>query len=120
MKQALVRRTIREAKKGCWRGFYDSIGRTTPIGRVWGMVQRMKCVRRVWGYPVMERGGVLTKEDSEKADMLAGALGEVYRSGRSEQLVRGIQNTRAEFREVLEEGAGLGDGALNAPFTLRK
>lgn len=33
--QALVRRAVRKAKKEYWRKFCDSVGRTTPIERIW-------------------------------------------------------------------------------------
>jgi len=39
--QAVVRRTIRQAKKTSWRNFCDEIGRTTPVGEVWSMIKRM-------------------------------------------------------------------------------
>lgn len=32
--QAVVRRTIRQAKRESWRGFCSGIGRTTPVGDV--------------------------------------------------------------------------------------
>lgn len=36
--QALVRRAVRKAKKTYWRNFCNSVGRTTPIERVWNTI----------------------------------------------------------------------------------
>lgn len=33
--QAVVRRTVRQVKRGGWQGFCNKIERTTPIGGVW-------------------------------------------------------------------------------------
>lgn len=38
--EALVRRTIRKAKRACWRNFCDKIGRTTLVGEIWGRIQK--------------------------------------------------------------------------------
>lgn len=39
--RAVVRRTVRQAKRTSWRKFCDEIGRTTPVRDVWGMMNRM-------------------------------------------------------------------------------
>lgn len=39
--QAVVRRTIRQAKRLKWREYCDTIGDTTQVGEVWGMIKKM-------------------------------------------------------------------------------
>ena len=51
--QGVVRRTIKNAKKEYWMMFCDSIGRTTPIQRVWGMVKKMRVNGKEFDYPVL-------------------------------------------------------------------
>jgi len=40
--QAMVRQNVRKAKREYWKKFCDSLGRTTPIEKVWGMIRKMK------------------------------------------------------------------------------
>ena len=61
--QARVRKIIREAKRKYWRQYCDTIGKSTPIDEVWGMIKKMSGVRREWGYPVLEHEGVLAVKD---------------------------------------------------------
>ncbi len=37
--QAVVRKTISQAKRESWRGFCSGIGRTTPVGDVWSRAE---------------------------------------------------------------------------------
>lgn len=46
--QAVVRRTIQQAKRKIWRNFCTKIGRTTPVEEVWDMIKRMGGDRREW------------------------------------------------------------------------
>lgn len=67
--QAVVRRTVRQAKRASWRTFCSKIGRTTPVGEVWGMVKRMGGARREWDYPVLISESGTAISDIEKEAM---------------------------------------------------
>lgn len=40
--QAIVRRTIRTAKRKYWRDFCDNIGEDIEINEVWNMIRKRK------------------------------------------------------------------------------
>jgi len=52
----VVRRAVRKAKKEYWRRFWDSVGRTTPLERIWGMIKKMKGIDRNYDYPMLIDG----------------------------------------------------------------
>lgn len=54
--QAIVRKTVKKSKKEYWRQFCESIGRTTPVERVWGMIKKMKGNGKEYGYPMLMDG----------------------------------------------------------------
>lgn len=78
--QAKVRRTARRVKSLCWREFCASIGRTTPIGKVWGMIKKMRGIRQKWSLPVLKKGNELAVDRIEKVEMFAQAFGQVHSS----------------------------------------
>ena len=51
--QALVKRVTKRTQRVSWRQFCGKIGRTTPVGEVWGMIRKMGGDRREWEYPVI-------------------------------------------------------------------
>lgn len=54
--QAIVRKTIKRAKKSYWRGYCSSIGRTTPLDKVWGVIKKMRGIRQDRNLPVLKKG----------------------------------------------------------------
>lgn len=66
----MVRRTVRQAKKAIWREFWNKIGRTTPVGEVWGMTKRMGGGRREWEYPVMTSEEETAVSNRDKAEII--------------------------------------------------
>ncbi len=78
--QANVRRTVRQAKRASWRKFCNEIGRSTPVGEVWGMIKRMGGVRREWEIPVIitEEGTAISNKD--KAEIMAKAFVKIHSS----------------------------------------
>jgi len=78
--QALVRKTVRHAKRKYWREFCSSIGRQTPVGEVWGMIKKMSGIRREWDYPVLVSGEEKAVTDVEKAEMIAKAFVAIHSS----------------------------------------
>ena len=78
--QAMVRKSIRKAKREYWRKFCDSLGRTTPIEKVWGMIRKMKGNGREYGYPVLTNGGDSITSSKEKAEIIGKTLAKVHSS----------------------------------------
>lgn len=116
--QAVVRRTIRHAKRMHWRKYCDSIGNTTQVGEVWGMIKRMGGDRREWRYPVLVDGNVTAVTNKEKAELLANTFVMVHSSDNlSEKGRRGRERTKAENMEALCRKTNL-DGVQDVPFSM--
>ena len=116
--QAVVRRTIRKEKRQSWRNFCNKIGRSTPVGEVWGMIKSMRGVRREWQYPVLKLGGETAEAEEEKAEMIARALVQIHSSGNlSEEGKIGRERTSAAHPGVLRRREDTGS-VIDAPFTL--
>lgn len=80
----------------------------------------MSGVKREWGYPVLENGGVVASDDEAKAEMIAKALIEVHSSANmSEESLNGRQKTSETNKELLEMYEVRKD-AINASFTLEE
>lgn len=118
--QALVRRVIKKAKKEYWRSFCNTLGRTTPIEKVWGMIKRMRGKGRGYEYPVMMEEGKVILSCKEKAEAIARTLVKVHSSNnlRVEE-VRARQETRIRY-DVQDRGNVEEEGVLNRPFTLQE
>jgi len=71
--QAVVRRSVRKAKKEYWRRFCDSVGRTTPLERIWGM-------KRNYDYPMLIDGENIVTTSKDKAGVIAKMLARVHSS----------------------------------------
>ena len=116
--QAVVRRTIRGAKRSHWREFCGTIGAETKVGDVWGMIRKMGGVRREWGYPVLSEGGEVAINDKEKAGLMARAFAGVHSSDSlTEEGRRGREETRLGNIEALKRQKSSG-GDLDVPFTM--
>lgn len=99
--QAIVRKTIRQAKRTYWRNYCSSIGNTTQIGEVWTMIKKMGGERREWSYPVLSSGNEIAVTNKEKAEMLANTFVNVHSSNNlSEEGKRGREKTKSENVEV--------------------
>lgn len=68
--QAVVRKVIKRTKKMYWREFCSTIGRTTPLDKIWGMIKRMRGIRQDKELPVLKKGEEIACENMEKAVML--------------------------------------------------
>ncbi|KAL2082812.1 hypothetical protein ACEWY4_022630 [Coilia grayii] len=91
--QADVRRTIKQAKKECWRRFCDSIGQDTPVGKIWSMIKRMKGNGKQYGYPGLLDGNTVITSIVGKAEIIAKTLSKVHSS---ENLSQQEKMARAE------------------------
>ena len=78
--QAVVRRTVRQAKRASWRYFCNTIGRTTPVGEVWGMIRRMGGDRREWEYPVITSEEEVAVTNKAKAEIMTKAFAKIHSS----------------------------------------
>ena len=113
-----MRRTIRQAKRARWRDFCDDIGRTTPVGEVWGMIRKMGGERREWDYPVIISEEETAVSNREKAEIMAKAFVKVHSSDNlSEEGKQRREITMTRYPGVLnrrENAAGM----IDEPFTL--
>ena len=116
--QANVRRTIKNARKTCWRNFCNSVGRETELGQIWGMIKKMNGVKREYGYPVLKVGETIAMKEEEKGEMLAKAFVKVHSSENiSEEGKRGREATLVEY-EVLMQDEEENEDLLNKTFTM--
>lgn len=76
--RALARRTIKEAKRECWRKYCSKLGVETSVVEVWSAVHRMAGVCRRRLIPVLVENGVEAFSDSQKANMLARKFQEIH------------------------------------------
>uniref|UniRef100_A0A8C2Q875 Reverse transcriptase n=1 Tax=Cyprinus carpio TaxID=7962 RepID=A0A8C2Q875_CYPCA len=116
--QAIVRRKVRQAKRSSWRNFCDEIGRTTPVGEVWGMIKRMGGDRRKWEYPVMVFEEETAVSNKEKAEMMAKSFTRVHSSENLSEVERRRRSItlNQHLNEVSrKEETG---SKLDEPFTL--
>lgn len=44
--QAIVKKTIKEAKKQSWREYCSKIGRVTSVREIWGMIKSMRGIKK--------------------------------------------------------------------------
>lgn len=114
--QAVVRRTVRRAKRDYWREFCSSIGRTTPVERVWGTIKKMKGNGKAYDYPVLIDGERAITDSKEKAEIIAKTLVKVHSTENlsQEEIIR-REETLSKFQVDMQ--AGEGEGVLNMPFT---
>ncbi|KAI2660328.1 putative RNA-directed DNA polymerase from transposon BS [Labeo rohita] len=116
--QALVKKTIRQAKRSYWRHFCSSIGSMTPVGDVWGMIKRMGGERTEREYPVLMNGEEKAVKDKEKAELIAKAFVAIHSSDNLEgEWKEGREKTVREYPGVLEK-RGEVDDAISAPFSM--
>lgn len=69
--QAIVKKTIKEAKKQSWREYCSKIGRATPVGEVWGIIKSMRGIKKECQYPVLKVGEELAITEEGKTEMIA-------------------------------------------------
>lgn len=116
--QAVVRRTIRQTKRTYWREYCSSIGNTTSVDQVWGMIKRMEGNRREWYYPILSDGGQVAISNAEKAEMMVNTLSKVHSSDNlSEEEKKGRADTRGRYADVIQR-KDLAYDKYNIPFTM--
>ena len=116
--QALLRKTVRRAKRVAWRGYCSGIGRTTLVGEVWGMIKKMGGDRREWGYPVLQYDEETAISDGEKAELMARSFSKVHDlENLSEEGIRRREATLSLYSGMVGRKER-GDDILDEPFTL--
>ncbi|XP_060792618.1 piggyBac transposable element-derived protein 4-like [Neoarius graeffei] len=114
--QVVVRKAVKQAKKEYWRKFCDSIGRTTPIERVWGMIKKMKGNGKEYEYPMLVDGEKIITDSKEKAETIAKTLVKVHSTDNLRQEEkRWREETTRKYQFELE--AGEEEEVLNTAFT---
>lgn len=68
---------MREAKKKDWRTYHETLGSSTSINKVWGVVKKFSGIQKVLNYLVLKSVGVLAMSDQEKANMTVKELAKV-------------------------------------------
>ena len=102
--QAVVRRMVRQAKRASCRNFCNKIGRTTPVGEVWGMIKRMEGHTREWEYPVMTSEEVTAVSNKDKAEIRAKSFTKIHSSDNlSEEGRRRRETTMNQHPSVLRK-----------------
>ena len=111
-----MRRTIRQRERAYWREFCSSIGSTTNINDIWGMVKKMEGNRREWSYPIIS--GAIS--NLEKAEMMVNTLSKVHRfNNLSDEEKRSRGETRSRYAEFIQK-KDKSEDKYNIPFTLRE
>ena len=117
MARAHARRVIRQAKRLSWRNFCSSIGRTTPLSKVWSRVKYMDGIPRDPEIPVLSKLGREAVSEIDRAEMIAQTLVKVHSSDNlTDEEKRGRSKTAGEFRDFLI-GRGVSDSSLDCSFT---
>lgn len=111
--QAVVRKTVKSAKREYWRSFCSSIGTDIPVTEIWSMIRKMRGIRKTGTIPVLQQGDREAVTDVDKAEILAQAFVQVHGSGnlssemvacrsRVRALNPGVLNKRLVFGSVLD------------------
>lgn len=116
--QAVVKRTVREAKKRYWRDFCSTIGAETKVSEVWGMIRKMGGVRRDFSLPVLKDSSGEAVSNAEKAEMLARAFVKVHSSQNlSQEEVEWRMKMIVDNADILDKKE-VSDSVMDKDFTL--
>ena len=69
--EAIVKKTVKEAKKASFKNYCSQINCFTPIGEVWKKVSSFNGKRRFQSTPPLQEGSVLHTQPAEKAEVIA-------------------------------------------------
>lgn len=96
--QAVVRRTVRQAKGVSWRAFGSRVGRTTTVREIWGMIKRMGGEKKDWDFPTL----ISAVSDKEKAEVMAKSFAIVNSSENLSEVAKmRKEQTMAQYSEAL-------------------
>uniref|UniRef100_A0A3B5QAR3 Reverse transcriptase domain-containing protein n=1 Tax=Xiphophorus maculatus TaxID=8083 RepID=A0A3B5QAR3_XIPMA len=116
-KQAMVRRTIKNAKREYWRNFCSTIGKETKIEKIWKIIKRMNGIRREFEYPILKMDNMNIVRDEDKVEILARTFSKIHSSNNiSEEGRKGRENTKLKYKELVESVEET-NNLLNVEFT---
>lgn len=116
--QATVRRTVRTAKREYWRQFCDSVGRDTPVEKVWGMIRKMKGSGKEYGYPGLMDGQNIVTTSSGKAEVIAKTLSMVHSSDNLSPREKAARAETVRKFQINTESVGILEQELDMLFTM--
>lgn len=116
--QAVVRRTIRTAKRTCWRQYCNSIWRETKLSEVWGVIRKINGVKRSNTISVLQSSGTVAVSNEEKAELLVNVFVKVHSSENLSDAAKESRDRTLEDSAGLNETESLADGDLDLPLTL--
>ncbi len=116
--QAVVRKTIRSAKRTYWRQYCNKIGRETQLADVWGMIRRMNGLKRNFEIPVLHSNNMIAISCLEKAELLAETFVQIHSSENLTVKAKQCRgNILAKNAGITKRRAPSGED-LDLPFTL--
>ncbi|CAJ1057684.1 RNA-directed DNA polymerase from mobile element jockey [Xyrichtys novacula] len=116
--QAVVKRTIRAAKRVCWRKYCSEIGQEVQLSEVWGMIRKMSGIKRNITIPILKKDDRTAVSNLEKATLLAETLIQVHSSENiSTEAKQHRQNVLTQNTWIREKKQARGDD-LDLPFNL--
>lgn len=96
----------------------NTLGRSTPLDRVWGVIKRMSGNKREYGYPIMKEGEKIIVESNGKAELLARTFVKIHSNGNlsnEEKIQR--ENTIRDSVKVRQDD-GDNESTINVMFTM--
>uniref|UniRef100_A0A3Q2ZQ74 Reverse transcriptase domain-containing protein n=1 Tax=Kryptolebias marmoratus TaxID=37003 RepID=A0A3Q2ZQ74_KRYMA len=116
-KQAIARRTVKNAKREYWRNFCGTIGRETKIEKVWRMIKRMNGKKREFDYPVLKIEDTDIIRDEDKVEVLAKTFNKIHSSNNIDVEGRkGREDTKLKYKEIMKEDEEV-NNLMNVEFT---
>lgn len=115
---ANVRRTIKNAKRVGWRNFCTTIGKETPLEKIWNMIRNMSGKgKKEYQIPVLLEKNVYAVSDEEKANMLGKVLEKAHKielGKRYEDSKKGMLERNKNIREKKD----VKDGNMDMEFSI--
>lgn len=116
--QAIVRKTVKTAKRMFWWKYCSSIGRETALARVWGMIRKMNGNKSKYEIPVLYSNNSKAISNMEKAELFANTFLKVHASDNLSAEARQSRNdTLMQHPGVTKRQASTGRD-LDLPFTV--
>lgn len=118
--QAITRKTIKTAKRNYWRNFCSGIGTCISVNEVWGMIKKMRGIRKTKEIPVMQQGKQEAISDIEKAEMLAQTFVKSHSTTNlSNNLIKNRKILLDKNPEILQKRTVL-DNILDCDLTIKE